>query len=52
MNGLTDFLNTSLNVDFISLDPFTKIKTPEKIKFSSKYAVCFGLAIRESIKDV
>ena len=47
MNGLKDFLNTSLNVDFVNLDPFIKSELIKQEDNPSKYAIAFGLALRK-----
>ena len=51
MPGLKDFLNTSLNVEFNFLDPFNVIELNEEVDNKSKYAISFGLALREIDKD-
>ena len=47
MIGLKDFLNTSLNVDFVTLDPFIKTELNKNVDNPSKYSIAFGLALRE-----
>ena len=51
MSGLVNFLNTSLNVEFDELNPFNKMDINQEIDNKSKYAVSFGLALREVDKD-
>lgn len=51
MKGLKDSLNTSLNVEFTFLNPFNKMELNQEIDNKSKYAVSFGLALREVDKD-
>ena len=51
MRGLKSFLNTSLNVDFVTLDPFIKTEFNEEIDNPSKYSVSFGLALRDLEKE-
>ena len=51
MKGLSDFLNTSLNVDFVTLDPFYKNESNQDMSNPSKYAISFGLALRNLEKE-
>tara|TARA_Y100001968_G_scaffold62049_2_gene52795 strand:- start:2388 stop:3422 length:1035 start_codon:yes stop_codon:yes gene_type:complete len=51
MPGVVDFLNSNLNVEFEQLNPFNKLEMKDSIDNASKYAVSFGLAIREMDKD-
>jgi len=51
MLGLLEFLNSSLNVEFSSLNPFNRMELNQEVDNSSKYAVSFGLALREVDKD-
>jgi len=51
MPGLVNFLNTTLNVEFDELNPFNKMDINQEIDNKSKYAVSFGLALREVDKD-
>jgi len=51
MSGLLEILNSSLNVEFIFLNPFNKMELNQEIDNGSKYAVSFGLALREVDKD-
>ena len=50
MKGLNNFLNTSLNVDFVTLNPFYKNESKGSDD-ASKYAVSFGLALRKLEKE-
>ena len=51
MSGLVDSLNSSLNVDFSTLDPFNKIEVSKDVDNISKYAIATGLALRGTLKD-
>ena len=50
-HGLIQSLNTSLNIDFISLNPFEKVANSKKIDNFSSYAISMGLALRGTLKD-
>ena len=49
MKGLSDFLNTSLNVDFVTLDPF--IKMNQRIYLIHQNMRIFWLALRNLEKE-
>tara|TARA_Y100001970_G_scaffold78771_1_gene100330 strand:- start:4509 stop:5540 length:1032 start_codon:yes stop_codon:yes gene_type:complete len=47
MSGLLGFLNKNLNVEFNYLNPFNKMDLNQEVDNKSKYAISFGLALRE-----
>ena len=51
MSGLLNFLNENLNVEFSYLNPFNKMDLNQEIDNKSKYAISFGLALRELDKS-
>ena len=51
MAGLLNFLNEKLNVEFSYLNPFNKMDLNQEIDNKSKYAISFGLALRELDKS-
>jgi len=52
MKGLVNSLNTSLNVEFLALDPFKNIDCSDNnIENFSSYVVSMGLILRAHLKD-